>query len=194
MHRSRAAIAALVALATIACCAPASAVIVRDNRNPSTQGDVWEPDAGFVVDINVLLVKNRTVVFSTRNLSGSGDPILHLLPPGASANGPVKQVAMDDDSGGNLNARLRFTPTQTGAHRLILRATRGQGTCELRQDERMLFGSVRGSSRPERWRPMRIPIATVAVNSPPRTGFPWKDQRSAHRPSRASEAGCSSSM
>src|SRR3954453_6402195 len=135
-------------LFTLAFCARLEARLALDHRNLSSHGDVWEPTAGFVSDVPVHLSKGKTVVFETANLSAHGDPVLHLLGPGASMNGPVKQLAMDDDGGGNLNARLRFTPPQDGDYRLILRAASGQnsGTCTVLRDGVPIFGSVRFGS------------------------------------------------
>jgi hypothetical protein len=129
----------------LACGARLEARLIRDHRNPSVQGGLWEPTAGFVTDVTVHLSKGKTVVFATANLSANGDPVLHLLGPGASANGVVEQLAMDDDGGGNLNARLRFTPPKDGDYRLILRAASSEssGTCTLLRDGATMFSSVR---------------------------------------------------
>ena len=153
----------------------ARSATIRDHRNASQGGDVWEPTAAFVTDVIVHLDKGRTVVFETANLSPGADPILHLLPPGASADGPVSQVAMDDDSGGNLNARLRYTPPSTGDYRLILRAAHnwGEGTCELLRDGTPMFGSVRFGAAIREYNHLRAGETLTTVQLPNgRDAFP----------------------
>jgi hypothetical protein len=138
-------IASVACLLTLALQAPASAALVLDHRKPSTQGDVWDPlNAGYVTDILVSLKKNIPVAFSTGNTSPGGDPVLHLLGPGASTNGQVQEVARDDDSAGALHARITFTPPQDGDYRLILRAAADAygGTCTLYQDNKPLLSNI----------------------------------------------------
>lgn len=136
----------------------AFAIIPRDHRTPSSGGDVWEANGNFITDVVVDLVGGREVVFETTDLSPRGDPILHLLAPNPSENGPVTQVAMDDDSGGNLNARLRFTPPRDGRYRLILRATwgGGNGTCRLLRDGATMFFEVRFGADLRRYSNLRV--------------------------------------
>jgi hypothetical protein len=134
------------------------AVIPRDHRTPSTSGDVWTAEANFITDVVVQLSGGQEVVFQTTDVSPRGDPILHLLAPRPSENGPVTQVAMDDDGGGSLNAMLRFTPPRDGVYRLILRATwgGGNGTCRLLRDGAVMFNEVRFGADLRRYANLRV--------------------------------------
>src|SRR5262249_19764872 len=113
-----------------------AAQIVIDHRNESSGGDVWEPTISSVFEKEITLVKNETVTIETRDVQLDGDPVLHLLGPDTSSHGPAAQVAMDDDSGGERRARIRYTPTRTAVYRVVLRASgsnRG-GYCALYKD------------------------------------------------------------
>ena len=122
---------------SLALCPDAGAVLVRDHRNPSTAGSAYRLEATPIFELPVRLTAGVGVTWETRDASPRADPVLHLLAP-LGGPGPVREVAQDDDSAGNLNARLRYTPTATGLYLLVMRAAwngRG-GTVVLYQNGR----------------------------------------------------------
>jgi hypothetical protein len=97
-------------------------VFVNDVRSPSVGGSMSRLNATPIFDFEIRLTGGTEVVFETRNLTGDADPVLHLL-ASTAANGPVREVAHDDDGGGGVNARITFTPPSDGTYFVILRAT-----------------------------------------------------------------------
>jgi hypothetical protein len=110
----------------------AGAVNIRDHRNPSTSGGGYDLQADQVFEMSLNLVKGQTVTCETSNLTGQADPVLHLLAP-ISGDGPVTERARDDDSAGNVNARVTFTAPNAGRYLLVMRATANgrSGTADL---------------------------------------------------------------
>jgi hypothetical protein len=110
----------------------AAAVNIRDHRNPSTSGGAYDVQADQVFEMFLNLAKGQTVTCETSNLTGRADPVLHLLAP-VSGDGPVNERARDDDSGGNLNARLTFKAPTAGRYLLVMRAAANDrsGTADL---------------------------------------------------------------
>jgi len=110
----------------------AAAVNIRDHRNPSTSGGASDLQADQVFEMSLNLAKGQTVTCETSNLTGQADPVLHLLAP-ISGDGPVTERARDDDSAGNLNARVTFTAPNAGRYLLVMRATANgrSGTADL---------------------------------------------------------------
>lgn len=117
-----------------------SKVLTRDHRNPSIAGSQHRLDTTPVFELEIDLVGGRVVTFETRNRSTGSDPVLHLLAP-VSGNGVVTEVARDDDSAGDYNARIRFTPSTSGRYLLVMRAAwkDGAGTAEILQNGRLLW-------------------------------------------------------
>ncbi len=126
-----------------ALCAAATlchARLIRDHRDPSRGGGAYRLDASVVFEMTLDFTAGQTHTCETRNLSPGTDPVLHLLAP-TTGNGAVKEVARDDDSGGDLNARFSFRAPSAGRYRLVLRSTWniGQGTADLFCDERPVW-------------------------------------------------------
>jgi hypothetical protein len=146
-------------------------VNVRDHRNPSTRGSAFELQATAVFELPIHLNANERVIFETRNLSSGADPILHLLSPQASDAGSAFEVARDDDSLGNLAARIRYTPTATGTYTIVLRAAwngRG-GTTDLYQNDQLIWPDLPfggGFKRLEKLRKKET-LTTVALPHSP---------------------------
>jgi hypothetical protein len=149
-------------------------VIVRDHRSPSVAGSAHRLETGPVYELAVQLTAGRAVRFETRNRSANSDPVLHLLAP-QSVGGPVKQVAMSDDDGGDYNARLTFTPATSGTYTLLLRATwKGKGgTADLLRDGVVMSTGVAFSGGFQRLEGLRVDEELITV---PLAGAP-----SAHR-------------
>ncbi len=112
-----ASLAGILALAA----APAGAVTIRDHRSPSTGGGAWSFTPGAVFEMTLFRNAGQTTSCETRNVTGATDPVLHVLtfPTG---DGPVQELARDDDGGGAKNARVTFTPPVKGRFLLIMRA------------------------------------------------------------------------
>lgn len=122
---------------------PSDAVLIRDHRNPSTAGGAYTLTAQPVFEMTLALTAGEPTTCETRDLSPGADPVLHLLAPGGDL-GSVNEFARDDDSGGQLNARLTFTPQVTGRHRLIIRAAGGgrTGTTDLYCSGRIVWSKL----------------------------------------------------
>ena len=113
---------------------------VRDHRNPSRGGGAYRLEASVVFSMTLDFSSGQTRSCETRNLSPRADPVLHLLAP-KTGNGVVQEVARDDDSAGNLNARFSFRARTAGKYRLVMRASwnGGQGTADLFCDDRVVW-------------------------------------------------------
>ena len=59
------------------------------------------------------MVAGKTYQIDMTKANGGLDPYLRL------EDSAGKNVAQDDDSGGNLNARIMFNCTQTGEYRIV---------------------------------------------------------------------------
>ncbi len=71
------------------------------------------------------------LTYETRNCSPGADPVLHLFTPGSSSDERV-ELAVDDNGGGGVNAKIAVTPPSGGIGFLILRAQSDQfGTCDI---------------------------------------------------------------
>lgn len=92
-----------------------------------TQNLVIEGHATEVYETYVTLTRGDNIVIETRNHSSGSDPILNLLSPQGI------DVASDDNSAGNLEARITYTATLSGSYLLILRAKNSEtrGTVDL---------------------------------------------------------------
>src|SRR5262249_48605911 len=83
----------------------------------------------------VQLTKDRTYIIDLISDDKDFDPFLRLL----NQNG--KELAEDDDSGGDLNARIIFSATRTGAHNIVVTTFDGQvGKFTLKVREYSLKG------------------------------------------------------
>ena len=129
--------AVLVLLATIGLL---QAVTVRDHRDPSRGGSAYRFDASVIFEMTLDFTAGQTRTCETRNLTPRADPVLHLLAP-KTGSGAVNEVARDDDSAGNLNARFTFRAPTAGKYRLVMRAnwSSGQGTADLYCDGRVVW-------------------------------------------------------
>ena len=118
----------------------AFAVNVRDHRDPSTSGGAYTLSANPVFELTLTLKAGQSTTCETRNLTPRADPILHLLAP-STTNGAVTEVARDDDSAGNLNARFTYRATRAGQYRLIMHATSnsGIGTADIYCDNKPVW-------------------------------------------------------
>lgn len=116
------------------------AITVRDHRDPSRGGGAYRLDASVVFEMTLDFTAGQTRTCETRNLSPRADPVLHLLAP-KTGSGAVNEVARDDDSAGNLNARFTFRAPTAGKYRLVMRAnwSSGQGTADLYCDGRVVW-------------------------------------------------------
>lgn len=148
-------------------------VTTRDHRNPSTGGSAHELDVTPVFELPVRLTAGVRVVFQTRNRSANSDPMLHLLAP-VSGNGAVTEVARNDDSAGDYNARLSYTPPTTGTYLLIMRATwkRKSGTADLLKDGRLVWPALPFGGAFQRLENLRVneelttvPLARAALSN-----------------------------
>ena len=135
-------ILAVAIVQLLAVCSSARGVIVRDLSDPSRAGSAFRLDAPPIFELPVALSAGVPVTFETRNPSPGADPVLHLLAP-LSHDGPVSQVAWDDDGAGNPNARLTYTPTAAGTYLLVMRATWNgrSGSVQLYKDGRQVWTS-----------------------------------------------------
>ena len=116
------------------------AVTVRDHRDPSRGGGAYRLDTSVVFEMTLDFTAGQTRTCETRNLTPRADPVLHLLAP-KTGSGVVNEVARDDDSAGNLNARFTFRAPTAGKYRLVMRASwsTGQGTADLYCDGRVVW-------------------------------------------------------
>ncbi len=124
--RATCAIAAMSIMASVLM-VTASARNIRDHRNSSRAGSAYDMSGSPVIEIPLTFGVLRVLQCETRNATAGADPVLHLL-RGADPNGAVTQVAMDDDSAGNLNSRLRFQSGESGRYLLVMRAARSSAT------------------------------------------------------------------
>ncbi len=93
----------------------ANGKILLNINNALTNNDLFDPAAkGLAVRMKVfplILQAGKTYVISMN--SRVFDTYLRLVDPAG------RQVAEDDDSGGDLNARIIYRPVQTGSHRVV---------------------------------------------------------------------------
>jgi hypothetical protein len=115
----------------------AQARTVIDHRSPSTRGGAHTLTVGPVFELKLTLHAGQSITCRTQNLSPGADPVLHML-KAPSVFGAAVERARDDDSGGGLNARLRFRTVFPGTFILLLRAAGAttQGTADLFCDDR----------------------------------------------------------
>ncbi len=116
---------------------------VHDHRGTSLGGSEHRLDGSPVFELPIQLTAGRRVTFETRNRSSGSDPVLHLLAP-VSGNSTVTEVARDDDSAGDLNASISYTPATSGSYIVIMRAAYNNlgGTAELLQDGRPVWAAL----------------------------------------------------
>lgn len=122
---------------------PATSRTINDQRNPSRNGGAYTLSTTGVFEMKLNLRLGQRMTCETRNLGGRADPVLHIL-RGHNPDGPVSEVARDDDSAGNLNARVTvFAPTG-GQYLLVVRAaaTITPGTADLYCDGRLVWQRV----------------------------------------------------
>lgn len=89
--------------------------------------------------------------------SSQFDPVLGLY------DSQGNRIAVDDDSGQGLNARIRFTPSRTGTYRLVVtsfgKGMQGQYTLQIRQQHNAPLGlrpQQNGKRPPNGWQRPRI--------------------------------------
>lgn len=113
----------------------AEARTIRDHRNPSDGGGAHTLRVTPIVDVILKFPAGSSVTCSTSNLSTGADPVLHILALKLQ-NGVHQEIARDDDSAGNLNARVTFTSPAEGQARIVMRAAGGAtgGTADLKCD------------------------------------------------------------
>jgi hypothetical protein len=142
-------------------------LLTRDHRNPSVSGSEHRIDTSNIVEMAVSLTANVPVTFQTRNRSTGSDPVLHLLAP-VSGNGVVTQVAYDDDSAGDYNARFTYTPPTTGTYTLVLRASwRGKsGTADLLRNTTVLWAQIPFGGGFQRFEGLRVNEELTTVPLP----------------------------
>ncbi len=155
----------------LALCPNAGAVIVSDHRDPSRGGGAYRLDAPPVFELRVQLAAGVPITFETRNASRGADPVLHLLAP-VVRDGRVSEVAWDDDSAENRNARFSYTPAAGGAYMLVMRATwngRG-GSAELYKDGRRIWSRLPAGGAFKRIQGLRTgeSLTTLALPRGPR--------------------------
>lgn len=123
---------------------PASARNVVDHRNESTGGSAFALNANSVFELTLRRTAGQTTTCQTRNTTGDGDPVLHVLQM-PTGSGAVSELARDDDSGGNLNARVTFRAPSAGRYLLILRASNAfsAGATDLSCDGRPVVLGVK---------------------------------------------------
>jgi pre-peptidase len=86
----------------------------------------------------VHLTKDKTYIIDLVSDDKDFDPYLRLL----DRNG--KELAEDDDSGGDLNSRIIYSPTQTGEHDVVVTTFDGQvGKFSLKVTEYTLKGEAK---------------------------------------------------
>ena len=139
--RALAVVVALAAMATAA--TPAEAVNVRDHRAASQGPGLYPLQAPAVFELTLNRQFRQRTTCETRNLTGRADPVLHVLRR-PTADGPVNEVARDDDSAGALNARVSFTASLPGRYLVIMRASGSgrEGTADLYCDGRPVWTSL----------------------------------------------------
>jgi hypothetical protein len=133
----------IAATACLVATGPAGAVNIRDHRSPSRGPGAYTLDAAAVFEMSLFRQAGQTTTCETRNLTPRADPVLHVL-RFPTADGPVNELARDDDSAGALNARVTFTAPSTGRFLLVLRAAGPgvQGTADLFCDGRLVLTGV----------------------------------------------------
>ncbi len=124
--RATCAIAAMSIMASVLM-VTASARNIRDHRNPSRAGSAYDMGGPPLLEVPLTFGPFKMLQCETRNATAGADPVLHLL-RGADPDGAVTQVAMDDDSAGNLNARLRYRVLFSRRYLLVLRAAHSSAT------------------------------------------------------------------
>src|SRR5205823_2552918 len=106
--------------------------LILDIQDRLAPGGAKDPirTGSFAKVFNVNLEKGREYVIDMT--STELDSYLRL------ENAAGAQLAADDDSGGNLNARITFTPQISGAHRIIATTFAGgaMGNFQLRVSRR----------------------------------------------------------
>ena len=122
---------------------PTSARTIRDHRDPSRGGGSYLMEGPPVFELKLTFDVGQTRVCETRNATPGADPVLHIL-RGANPKGLGGQVAMDDDSAGDLNARVRLHAPAGGTFLLVLRAAgaRATGKADLWCDGRLVLRNV----------------------------------------------------
>jgi hypothetical protein len=78
---------------------------------------VQQGTASVVSEYLVPLTGGAQTTFQTTGTSSGGDPVLHLLTYAGY------QVAVNDNGGGGVNARLSYKPFKSGMYRLVVRST-----------------------------------------------------------------------
>ncbi|KAB2910133.1 MAG: hypothetical protein F9K40_03345 [Kofleriaceae bacterium] len=142
-------------------------VLTRDHRNPSTGGSAHTIETSTIMELPVALTAGRRVTYETRNRSAGSDPVLHLLAP-VTKNGPVNEVARDDDSAGDYNARLTFVPATSGTYRLVVRAAwKGKGgTADLLRDRSVFWPGMPFGGGFQRFEDLRADEELITVPLP----------------------------
>lgn len=100
---------------------PTNARTITDNRNPSAGGGAFSLAATPTFELALQLSASQRISCETRNSTPRSDPVLHII-AGNNASGNVTELARDDDSAGNLNARVSFRAPTTGSYLLLMRA------------------------------------------------------------------------
>jgi serine/threonine protein kinase len=91
--------------------APAAGPLVFEKKDRLTQKDPKNQEQKPARTYKVQLEAGKTYVIDMkRNKGAGGDPYLILLDPQG------KEVARDDDGGGNLDAQIRYSPAATGEY------------------------------------------------------------------------------
>ncbi len=123
-----------LAAASFALSATVEARLIRDHRDPSTGGGVYTLNVTPVVDVILPYPAGTRATCATSNPSANADPVLHVL--AYQPQSIVQEIARDDDSGGNLNARVSFTVPANGKVRVVMRAAGAgaTGTADLSCD------------------------------------------------------------
>lgn len=119
-------------LAVLLAASPALSAPISVGQTLTSQRFEWRSEFTSRIDgtygqYEVSLSTGRVYEFFTSNPSGAKDTYLYLLSPGGA------KVAEDDDSGGNYQAKIVYSPPASGTYRIRLRAyTKGaSGYCSL---------------------------------------------------------------
>ena len=131
------------AIALSALARPAQAVTVHDHLSPSTRPGLYVMQAAPVFEMKLQLHAGQAMRCETRNLTAGADPVLHVL-QSPTDNGPVTEIAHDDDSAGSLNARVTFATLLPKRVTLVMRAAWNgrSGAADLYCDDRLVAPKI----------------------------------------------------
>ncbi len=109
----------------------------------STRGGSAELGAGPVLEVPLTRTLLQRTTCETRNRTGTADPFINVLQE--NADGTFKDVAHDNDSAGDKNARVTFLATASRHFTLVMRPSKPDtaGTVALYCDGRAVALNVR---------------------------------------------------